>query len=121
MDHDGTEGYTILGDVFVCPETAVDYANTHDLAPYHELSLYIVHGLLHLMGYDDILEEDRNEMRKAEEKHMKHLKKKGSFIKGWLKLCRGKIATHLFINRCYHLFIWNVFSHRSHQRLPPHP
>jgi len=32
-----------------------------------ELSLYLVHGWLHLAGYDDRNEADRAEMRKAEQ------------------------------------------------------
>lgn len=81
MDDAETEGYTILGDVFVCTQTAIQYAKDHHLDTYQELSLYIVHGLLHLMGYDDIQEPDRKAMRDAEEKHMKHLKKKGLLLK----------------------------------------
>lgn len=46
--------YTILGEVFVCPQTAIHYAQEHGVDPYEECTLYIVHGLLHLMGYDDL-------------------------------------------------------------------
>lgn len=63
-----------LGDVFVCPQTAIEYASKHRKDPYKELSLYVVHGLLHLMGYDDIEDEDRSAMRAAERRHMRHLK-----------------------------------------------
>lgn len=65
----------MLGDVFVCPQTAVEYARKHGKDPYEELSLYIVHGLLHLIGYDDIEDEDRAAMRAAEKRHMRELKK----------------------------------------------
>ncbi len=66
-------GYRVMGDIFVCPEVACEYAIKHKSDPYYETTLYIVHGLLHLMGYDDINEVDRQEMRKAEERHMKNL------------------------------------------------
>lgn len=66
--------YRILGDVFVCPETAISYANRHQLDAYEETTLYIVHGLLHLMGYDDLQKEDRRRMRRAETRHMRKLK-----------------------------------------------
>lgn len=75
MDEPGDGPYTLLGDVFVCPETAIGYAAIHDKNPYEELTLYVVHGLLHLMGYDDIADQDRKEMRAAEKKHLNHLKK----------------------------------------------
>jgi probable rRNA maturation factor len=66
--------YRLLGDVFVCPETAIKYAAENEGNPYQEVTLYLVHGLLHLMGYDDIEDSDRVMMRAAEDRHMRHLK-----------------------------------------------
>jgi probable rRNA maturation factor len=66
----------VLGDVFVCVNTAIDYAKENDLCAYEELSLYIIHGLLHLIGFDDIEEEDRLIMRQKEQEHLTHLKAK---------------------------------------------
>lgn len=71
---DNTDGgYRILGDVFVCPETAIEYAKENGGDPYEETTLYIVHGMLHLLGYRDIEEEEEKEMREGEARHMKHL------------------------------------------------
>lgn len=67
-------GYRVLGDVFVCPETAIEYAGENGGDPYEEATLYIVHGVLHLLGYRDIEEEEEKEMRAGEARHMKHLK-----------------------------------------------
>lgn len=80
-DKDSFPGLHILGDVFVCPQTAIEYANEHQLNIYEEISLYIVHGLLHLMGYDDISDEDELIMRNAERRHMSHLKEKNLYLK----------------------------------------
>ncbi len=66
-------GYRVLGDVFVCPETAVKYVEEHGGNIEREMILYIVHGLLHLMGYDDIDVKDRKAMRLAEKRHLKYL------------------------------------------------
>lgn len=66
-------GYRLLGDVFVCPKVAVTYAEKHEKDPYRELTLYVVHGLLHLIGYDDIEDEDRAAMRAAEQRLMRRL------------------------------------------------
>ncbi len=63
----------ILGEIFVCPAIAIQYAQTHDQDPYRETTLYIVHGLLHLMGYDDLDPKDRKKMRQAEKRHLAHL------------------------------------------------
>lgn len=67
--------YRLLGEVFVCPATAKEYALLHSGNPLEETSLYIVHGLLHLMGYDDISDNDCIIMRAAEQRHMQSLKK----------------------------------------------
>jgi probable rRNA maturation factor len=66
-------GYRVLGDVFVCPETAVKYVEEHGGNIEREMILYTIHGLLHLMGYDDIDVEDRKAMRRAEKRHLKYL------------------------------------------------
>lgn len=74
LDDASETHYRVLGEIFVCAETAVQYANSHQSDSYTELTLYIIHGLLHLMGYDDIKTKDRVEMRAAEKKHMLNLK-----------------------------------------------
>lgn len=67
--------YRILGELFVCPEVALEYAREHDEDPYQELTLYIVHGLLHLLGYRDQTKAETAEMRHQEMRAMRHLEK----------------------------------------------
>lgn len=62
-----------LGEIFVCPATAMAYAKKKGLNPYEETALYIVHGLLHLLGYDDMTPKDKRVMRKKEKSCMAHL------------------------------------------------
>jgi len=62
-----------LGEIFVCPSVAIQYSKTKNLEPYAETSLYVVHGLLHLLGYDDLEEKARRCMRKKEKSCMRHL------------------------------------------------
>jgi probable rRNA maturation factor len=81
IDTNLKETYRVLGDVFVCPYTAIEYATAVGKDPYHECTLYIVHGLLHLLGYDDIEDLDRLEMRKAEARLMKSLEGKNQLLK----------------------------------------
>lgn len=69
MDNEEDCGYHVLGEVFICPKTAIDYV-AKEGDPYRELTLYLVHGLLHLLGYDDIEENDREQMRAAEKRIM---------------------------------------------------
>ena len=70
----------MLGEVFVCPATAIAYAAEHGNDPHQETSLYIVHGLLHLMGYDDLDDASILLMRQAEERHMNQLQTLGLLL-----------------------------------------
>lgn len=72
--------YSILGEVFICPEVAIQYAKKHSIDPLEEVTLYLVHGLLHLIGYDDIDPKDRNIMRKKEKRCMHSLKQENLLI-----------------------------------------
>lgn len=67
------EEYRVLGDIFVCPEVAIEYAKENNLNSLEECALYIVHGMLHLFGYDDIKEKDRKVMKQAEKRYMEIL------------------------------------------------
>lgn len=75
IDHpDDKAPYCFLGEIFVCPETALNYAKEHLTDPQEEITLYIVHGLLHLLGHDDIDPQEQIKMKEAEAFHMKRLK-----------------------------------------------
>jgi probable rRNA maturation factor len=51
-----------LGDVIISYPRAVSQAQEHGHPTWQELDLLIVHGMLHLMGYDHADEEDRATM-----------------------------------------------------------
>ncbi len=57
---------TLSGELVVSAEMAVDTAKQADVPPWDELALYVVHGLLHLCGYDDAADDDRAAMRRRE-------------------------------------------------------
>ena len=63
-----------LGDVVVSAETAKRQAaeRAHSLAD--ELDLLVVHGVLHLLGYDDETEAGAGEMRQHEKKILDELR-----------------------------------------------
>jgi probable rRNA maturation factor len=71
--YDKTNPYCVLGSCFICPKTAINYAQAHEKDPYLELSLYCVHCFLHLIGYDDIDPKERKKMRNQEKICMNHL------------------------------------------------
>lgn len=81
MDDSDEEGYRVMGDVFVCPETARDYVLIHGGDVYKEITLYTIHGLLHLLGYDDLEEEDQVLMRCEEVRYLEHVKAKELWIR----------------------------------------
>ena len=56
----------LFGEVVVCADIAGEKATELGIGFDAELSLYAVHGLLHLLGYDDGTEGQRARMRKRE-------------------------------------------------------
>jgi probable rRNA maturation factor len=62
----GLEEAILVGEVVVSVETACAAAQDHSANPTEELALYVVHGLLHLCGYDDRGDADRAAMRARE-------------------------------------------------------
>jgi probable rRNA maturation factor len=56
------------GEIFISVETARRQAKTEGTSTFCELQLYLVHGLLHLQGFDDREQEDREEMAALQER-----------------------------------------------------
>lgn len=56
-----------LGDVIISLETASRQADEHSLALQDEVAHLLVHGILHLLGYDHEDSEDEAEMRRHED------------------------------------------------------
>ena len=60
------EGDLLDGEVVVSADTARRTAARLGWPAEHELLLYIVHGTLHLAGYDDLAPESKSQMRQQE-------------------------------------------------------
>ena len=71
----------VLGELFVSTDAACDHASSEGGSPYDELTLYVVHSLLHLMGYADDTEEHIAEMRSAEVRHLLCLQREGLMLR----------------------------------------
>ena len=56
------------GELFISVETARRHARAFGNSLMRELKLYIVHGLLHLHGFDDRTQADDRQMKTAQEK-----------------------------------------------------
>ncbi|WP_309398817.1 rRNA maturation RNase YbeY [Cerasicoccus maritimus] len=62
------------GEICVSVDRAISEAPKHGWSFAEELTLYLVHGWLHLAGHDDLDDEARAEMRKAEKLCLERLK-----------------------------------------------
>lgn len=56
------------GDILVSADTAASVASDHGHSLDEELLIYIVHGFLHLNGYDDADKEERAAMHAVQDK-----------------------------------------------------
>lgn len=63
---DYCEGNKLSGDLFISVDSVRENAVYYDVEFHVELRRVIVHGLLHLMGYDDHSDEDITQMRAKE-------------------------------------------------------
>lgn len=63
---DYCEGDVLSGDLFISVDSVRENATFYDVDFNVELNRVIVHGLLHLIGYDDHTEEDISVMRSKE-------------------------------------------------------
>jgi len=63
----------IDGEIYICLPVAKENAELYEETYEREVARLIIHGGLHLIDYDDGTEEDRNEMRKLENKYLKEL------------------------------------------------
>ena len=71
-DSQDTKSQNIF-ELIVNGEMAVRQANLRGHSPQAELALYITHGLLHNLGFDDSTETKANKMHKMEDKILQQL------------------------------------------------
>ncbi|MGN0941390.1 MAG: rRNA maturation RNase YbeY [Selenomonadaceae bacterium] len=67
------EQVNVLGDVIISVERAREQATEYGHSLKREVSFLMVHGMLHLLGYDHIEEADRIEMEKEQRYVMEKL------------------------------------------------
>lgn len=63
----------IEGDIIVCLDEATRQASQRDHDTKHELLLYAIHGLMHLLGEDDHTEDDYQRMHAREDALLKEM------------------------------------------------
>jgi probable rRNA maturation factor len=74
LPHDGSassfalppDGITRLGEIIISYPQAITQAEEHGHSPERELALLVIHGILHLLGYDHEEPEKESKMRVRE-------------------------------------------------------
>ncbi len=60
------------GEIYISIDRAQDQANTYNVSLTCELYRLIAHGILHLLGFDDTTEKEREIMKEQEDKILKN-------------------------------------------------
>lgn len=68
QEYDDENGSCFLGDIFISVPHISSQASEYGHSEMREAVYLLVHGICHLMGYDHIESDDKEKMRKMEEK-----------------------------------------------------
>jgi probable rRNA maturation factor len=68
----------VLGDLVLCPEIAEAQGRTAGHGKDAEIELLVVHGILHLLGYDHALVEEHHEMFGLQERLLREWRSLGT-------------------------------------------
>ncbi len=55
------------GDIIISVEKAAEYAAQNNINVNEEIARYVIHGILHCLGYEDIIDKERRAMFKRQE------------------------------------------------------
>ena len=58
----------LIGDIYISSDTAYTNVRRFETSFQRELSLYVIHGILHLLGLRDKTAREKNRIRSLEEK-----------------------------------------------------
>jgi probable rRNA maturation factor len=64
---------SLHGELFICIDDAIAQAKEFRTSWQSELTRYVIHGVLHLRGYDDIRAADRRKMKREENRLLKEI------------------------------------------------
>lgn len=65
-DRNPETGETVLGDIVLCAEKIISQAQEYGHTRKRELAFLTCHSMLHLLGYDHIEDEERQEMEELQ-------------------------------------------------------
>jgi probable rRNA maturation factor len=64
------------GEIFICVDEAVCQARRFQTSWQSELVRYLAHGILHLLGHDDLHPEPRREMKRREDRLLRDISRR---------------------------------------------
>ena len=73
MDFNMESGNIMLGDIYICVKKVKSQSKEYQTTLQREMCYMAIHGLLHLLGYDHIDDEDKKVMRLKEEEILESL------------------------------------------------
>jgi probable rRNA maturation factor len=68
----------LIGEIFICVDDAVLQSKQFKTTWQAEVVRYLVHGVLHLLGHDDLLAAVRRKMKREENRLVRRLRKRFS-------------------------------------------
>jgi len=90
----GTSRPTLHGEIFICMDETVLQARRFRTTWQSELVRYLVHGVLHLLGYDDSRSVGRRKMKREEDRLVRELSRRFSLAQlarpGKLSTCKNR-------------------------------
>lgn len=70
ISFDYTIGQTLSGDIFISSDRVKENAKLYKVKESFEMQRVMAHGVLHLMGYKDKSQAEKEGMRKEEDKFL---------------------------------------------------
>lgn len=70
---DYSEDNIVSGDLFISMERVFENADSLNVSRETELNRVVVHGVLHLIGFEDKTEEDSRRMREKEDYYLEQI------------------------------------------------
>ena len=74
FDHREQMSEPVLGDIFISYERVIDNSEQLNLIVLDEIYRVMLHGLLHLLGYNDATSEEKLDMHLMEDKHLSSIR-----------------------------------------------
>ena len=65
--------HRLAGEIFVCIPVAIAQSKQFKTSWQSEIVRYVVHGILHLAGYDDRTTRERRDMKRIENRRLRRL------------------------------------------------